>query len=68
MKTNCDNCIKSSTCLLKEAIQGFVMEQWPRFERVDELVAEKAWLAFLGDRCKEYQNETDITKSKPEQD
>ena len=53
---SCGSCIKRGMCGTKEIIQGFVMKQWFKFERVDELIAEKEWLAFLGGRCKEYDN------------
>ena len=56
MKQTCDNCIKRGTCKYRIEIQHFVIENWSGFERVDASLAVGAWLAFLGDRCKEYDN------------
>ena len=64
MAQTCDNCIKRSTCEPKGIIDAFVIKQGPRFERVDALIAQKAWMAFLGGRCREHLNEKGVRDAK----
>ena len=56
MKQTCDNCIKRAVCEIKAIVDHFVVEHGVRFEPEGGYIAQKEWLAFLGGRCKEYDN------------
>ena len=66
---NCGDCIKRGVCEPRSIMARFVTEYGPKFECGEfGFAAIGAWQIFLASRCREYEDEKEVSDESSEND